>query len=203
MPAARIMPVMQTRIETDGEVAAQIAQAAVTAAACGRRFVLAVSPAAIAQQAIELLAQDARIRSILHVFLADTRFDACGRSAAEVRAMLERLPVRRGSLHMDVADQPDPVRAAGAYEQELRAFFGLSIGDLPRFDAVVLQSESGGGTAGVPARSRAIEETCRLAVANRARDGGAQFVTLTPPVIQRAGRLYVSACTGKTWRTAE
>jgi hypothetical protein len=196
------MRVMKSRIETGGEVAAQIAQAAGTAAACGRRFVFAISPAAITQQAIDLLAQDERIRSTAHVFLADTRFGACGRSGAEVRAMLERLPVRRSHLHLDVADQGDYVLAAGAYEQELRAFFGLSIGDLPRFDAIVLQSESGGGTAGVPARSRAIEETCRLAIANRAREGGARFVTLTPPVIQCAGRLFVTSCTGQPWRSA-
>lgn len=189
------MPVMQTRTATAEEVATEIAQAAATAAAWGRRFTVAISPAAATPDVARAL-----VRGNVHVFLADTRFDACGGCAAEVRALLGQLP--RGNLHFDVADHADTVRAACAYEQELRAFFGLAVGDLPRFDAIVLQAAPDGGTSGVPARSRAVEETCRLAVSNRASAGSAQFVTLTPPVIQHAGRLFVTAGAPHSWRTA-
>lgn len=128
------------------------------------------------------------------MFLADTRFDACGGATAEMRELLERLPLRRSQLHLDVADYGDPERAAAAYEQELRAFFGLSIGDLPVFDMVVLRLAASGDVAGLASESHALDETSRLAVANRPRAGGRRFVTLTPPVIQRAGRVFVTHC---------
>lgn len=188
------MRAMETQHNKGRGVAEEILRAAGTAAALGRPFVIAVSPSAVTPAAVDVLARDGRIGLNTHVFLADTRFDACGSGAAGIRSLLESLPIPRGRLHLDVADSADPVRAAAAYEQELRAFFGLAVGDLPRFDAVVLHMEPCGELASLSARGRAMNETCRLAVAERVRDGVERFVTLTPPVIQRAGRVFVTAC---------
>lgn len=193
---------MESRIETGERVAAELVRSAAIAADFGRRFVIALSPAVVTPQLVALLAADPGVSAGTHVFLADNRFGACGHCEAEVRAMLKRLPLARGNLHLDATHQADPVLAARAYEQYLRAFFGLAIGDLPRFDAVVLQSAAGGGTAGVPARSRALEETCRLVTFNRSCERGEQFFTLTPPVIQYARRVYLMACAAQPWRSA-
>ncbi len=188
------MPAMEKARTTAGGVAEELLRAADRAAALGRQFVIAVSPSAVTPEVVSILAADARLGASTHVFLADTRFDACGSCPGSVRELLETLPVPRSQLHLDVADNVDPVRAAAAYEQELRAFFGLAVGDLPRFDAVVLHLQPCGELAGLFAAGRAMSETSRLAIADRPVDGGARFVTLTPPVIQRAGRVFVTAC---------
>jgi 6-phosphogluconolactonase/glucosamine-6-phosphate isomerase/deaminase len=171
-------------------IASRILGAAGHAARAGKRFTLAVSPAAITAQAVEALVLARPVLGDFHVFLADTRFEGSGHTAASLRALLERLPLRPGQLHLDVADHGDPERAASAYEQELRAFFGLAIGALPRFSGIVLQL-AGGGVASLLSNSPALGETSRLATPNRS--GGERFVTLTPPVIQNAASVFVMA----------
>jgi 6-phosphogluconolactonase len=150
-----------------------------------------VSPAAITADAVEALVLAKPMLGDFHVFLADTRFTGSAHSASGLRSLLERLPLRPGQLHLDVADQGDAERGASAYEQELRAFFGLPIGALPRFDAIVLQLGCGGQVASLRSNSPALGETSRLAMANRA--GAERFVTLTPPVIQNAASVFVMA----------
>lgn len=186
-----MMTAMESQAQTCIGIASRILSAAQRAAGAGRRFSLAVSPAAIQAEAVEALVQLKPRLGDFHIYLADTRFAGSGHSAASLRELLERLPLRPAQIHLDVADQADPERAARAYEQELRASFGLAIGGLPRFDAVVLQLGCGGEVASLHSSSHALAETSRLAVANRA--GGERFVTLTPPVIQNANAVFVMA----------
>jgi 6-phosphogluconolactonase/glucosamine-6-phosphate isomerase/deaminase len=191
----RIMPSMeQQRQKTRGNVAEEILQASSDSATMGRPFVIAVSPSVLTPAVVALLAADGRLGAHTHVFLADTQFEACDDCPASIRALLETLPLPRAQLHLDVADSSDPMRAAAAYEQELRAFFGLAVGDLPRFDAIVLRLQPCGALSGLNAAGHAISETSRLVISERAASGGARFVTLTPPVIQRAGRVFVTGC---------
>jgi 6-phosphogluconolactonase len=187
------MPPMTRRHPSGKAVAAQVLAAAGAPGAGERRFALALSPAAIDPDALELLAGDDFIRGNAHIFLADTRFEGCVPGAAGLHRLLRPLVARDAQLHLEVANHADAERAAAAYEQELRAFFGIAVGDLPRFDVVVLRMDSCGGLAGLLANSHALDETNRLAVANRAPATGRRFVTLTPPVIQRAGRVVVIA----------
>jgi 6-phosphogluconolactonase len=182
---------MEQDSQSCSAIAGRILGAAGRSARTGRRFTLAVSPAAITAQAVEALVLARPVLGDFHVFLADTRFEGSGHTAASLRALLERLPLRPGQLHLDVADHGDPERAARAYEQELRAFFGLSIGALPRFDGIVLQLAVGGEVASLLSNSPALGETSRLAMPNRS--GGERFVTLTPPVIQNAAGVFVMA----------
>lgn len=187
------MRAMETNPDTRGSIVGEIAAAAAAAAAAGRRCAIAVSPSVLDEAVVAALAAQGEFRHPVHVFLADTRFDAGGRDPAEARALLRALPVPRGQLHADVADLADPARAAAAYEQELRAFFGLAVGGLPRFDAVVLRIARCGNLPGLHGGSEALDETSRIVAVNRAQDG-ARFVTLTPPVIRSAGRVLVAAC---------
>ncbi len=188
-----MMRPMQPDGNTRERIVGEIAGAAAAAAAAGRRCAIALSPSVLDAEVLAALAPQAGSWHAVHVFLADTRFDAGGRDPADVQAMLRALPVPRAQLHVDVADHADPARAAAAYEQELRAFFGLVVGALPRFDAVVLRMAPCGNLPGLAGGSDALDETSRLATVNRA-PGGARFVTLTPPVIRHAARVLVAAC---------
>ena len=184
---------MQSLDPCGPNLAGELVAAAAAAAREGRRWTAAVSPSAVDAGTAAALAAAGGFGPNAHLFVADTRFDAGGRDAAEVRALLNALPLERQRIHLDVAGIADPWRAAAAYEQELRAFFGLAVGDLPRFDVVVLRIATCGNLAGLADDSSALGETSRIAAVNRTTGGG-RFVTLTPPVIASACRVLVAAC---------
>jgi hypothetical protein len=147
------------------------------AVAGGRRYRVAVSPAVLTAELLAELAQGERFWSEAQVFLADTLFEGCCATPANSRERFAALGLRPGQLHADVADQSDPVRAAAAYEQQLRAVFALGPRDVPRFDAIVLRP---GALAELP------DETGRLAVVTWSPARRRRYVTLTPAVIHNA-----------------
>ncbi len=167
-------------------------------AAFGRsgRFTLAVSsgvltaPIADAFAVAPLAAE--RFWRGTHVFLADS--DA-GTDPRKLRAVARRLPLPANGLHLDVAEGPNPLKAA-AYEQELRAFFGLHGGLLPRFDLVVLALRPGGRLGGLLPGGRALDEIERLVRADFDLERGQYVVTLTPPVIRNAASIVVATSSG-------
>ena len=150
------------------------------AVAGGRRYRIAVSPAVLTPALLVELAQGERFWNEAQVFLADTMFEGCCATPANSRERFAALGLRPGQLHADVADLSDPVRAAAAYEQQLRAAFALGPRDVPRFDAIILRP---GALAELP------DESGRLAVAAWSPARRRRYVTLTPAVIHNAALL--------------
>jgi hypothetical protein len=159
-------------------IAAQLAAGARAAAERGASLSAALSPAVVTDDLIDALPRRRGLWQHAHLFLADTRFGLRGETASAVRARLAALPVGPHGLHLQVADGADPLSAAAAYEQHLRAHFALKPGELPRYDFVVLPAE--------PQR----EDLLRLAVA--VFSPGGQYVTLTPPVIRNARAVLIA-----------
>jgi hypothetical protein len=147
------------------------------AVAGGRRYRIAVSPAVLTAELLAELASGERFWSEAQLFLADTLFEGRCATPANSRERFAALGLRAGQLHAEVADQSDPVRAAAAYEQQLRAAFALGPQDVPRFDAIVLRP---GALAELP------DETGRLAVAAWSPARRRRYVTLTPAVMHNA-----------------
>ena len=147
------------------------------AAAGGCRYRIAVSPSVLTPELLAELAQGERFWDEAQLFLADTLFEGCCATPASSRERFAALGLRPGQLHADVADQSDPVRAAAAYEQQLRAVFALGPHGVPRFDAIVLRR---GALAELP------DATGRLAVSAWSPARRRRYVTLTPEVIQHA-----------------
>ncbi len=147
------------------------------AVAGGRRYRIAVSPSVLTPALLAELASGERFWDEAQLFLADTLFEGCCPTPARGRARFNALGLRPGQLHTDVADHGDPVRAAAAYEQQLRAVFALGPHDVPRFDAVVLRP---GALAELP------DETGRLAVAAYSASRRRRYVTLRADVIHHA-----------------
>ena len=101
---------------------------------------------------------------------------------SEASALICCDALRPAQLHFAVADERDAVRAAAAYEQELRAHFNLKAGQLPQFDLIV----TGTGNAQPVA-----DEYSRIAVARYSAAARRSYVTLTDPVLRaRIGHLW-------------
>ena len=177
--------------EGTAAAAARFAAAGRAALARSGRFAVAISPAVLTGPIVEALGAGPlageRFWRATHLFLTDT----CLAEGVAARALVERLPVPAGALHLEVAEHANPLTAATAYEQELRGFFSLRAGALPRFDLVLVALGADGRLGGLAPGGHALEEIERLALADFDPDTGRYFVTLTPPVIRNAASVLV------------
>jgi 6-phosphogluconolactonase len=131
----------------------------------------------------------------VHIFDSGSRWGS-GQVEAQSRsrdAPIE-LPIPAANLHAVPADRFDPNSAASAYEQQVRAFFGVAAGEIPRFDLMLLQLGADGHAALLFPGSSSLDETARLAVADYVVSLGANCVTLTLPLINHARTVLLVAC---------
>jgi 6-phosphogluconolactonase len=101
-------------------------------------------------------------------------------------ALLAKISIPAENVHRVRAENPDAAAAALEYEEELRRFFELEPGEVPRFDLILLGLGPDGHTASLFPDSSALEEKSRMAVANWVVKLNANRVTLTLPVLNRA-----------------
>lgn len=172
------------------EAAAQeILKAALQAVSERGRFTWALSGGSTPRDLYRRLASDpfrARMPwEAIHFFWGDERHVPPDHPESNFRmareAMLDAVPVPAGNIHRIHAEEADAERAAAAYEDELRSFFGPA----PRFDLVLLGLGKDGHTASLFPGGMAVHERERLVVAvlaSRVR------ITLTPPVLNHARR---------------
>ena len=153
------------------------------------RFVVALAGGSTPRTVYELLASEygdtADLNwSRVHAFFGDERTvppdheDSNYRMARET--LLDHVPI--GSVHRMRGELP-PEKAAAAYEEELRSFFGE---EPPRFDLIMLGIGGDGHTASLFPETAALEVTDRLVVANQVPKLETERITLTIPVINAA-----------------
>lgn len=95
-----------------------------------------------------------------------------------------RLPQR--NVHRIHAELP-PEAAAARYAEEIREFFGLEAGQMPRFDVIHRDLAPDGATAGLFPGDALIEDRQGLAAATYREEAGEWRVTLLPGVLLAAG----------------
>jgi 6-phosphogluconolactonase len=129
----------------------------------------------------------------IHLFWGDERHVPPDHPDSNFRMVRETLldvaPVPPGNVHRIRAEDPDAARAAAAYEAELRAFFQLAPGELPRFDLVLLGLGDDAHTASLFPGSAALHERERLVAAPWISTLQTFRITLTPPVLNRAAHV--------------
>lgn len=200
------MPLSRAELSVHDDSEALMRQAAEIAREAGRRavaargrFAVAAAPAELPRQALERLAPAHFAWSDVHVFASDHAWTAPARAGAERgnghngHAWLAGLPAPRHNVHAVPTGTSDPNAAASAYEQQMRAFFGVSAGELPRFDLVLLELGPDAHAASLFPFADSLDETGRLAVASYVSALGRHCVTFTAPLINHAREVVLLA----------
>jgi 6-phosphogluconolactonase len=126
----------------------------------------------------------------IHLFWSDERYVPPDHPDSNFRLvqeeLLSRITLPAVNIHRMHGENPDPTSAAADYEVELRSFFGLQPGQLPRFDLIFLGMGADGHTASLFPGSEALAEAERLVVTPWVAQVKVRRLTLTAPVLNHA-----------------
>ncbi len=137
----------------------------------------------------------------MHVFLADERLvsrRSQDSNFSMIRALLlDRVAVPSRNVHA-VRPRGTAESAAGHYQDEILASFGLKRGEFPRFDLVMLGIGQDGHTASLFPGAASLREMRLLAVGVTGAPGGLDRVSLTLPVINNSREvMFIATGRGK------
>jgi 6-phosphogluconolactonase len=162
------------------------------------RFAVALSGGSTPSLLFQCLAEEAEVGrrhrfpwGKVHCFWGDERMvpanhpDSNYRAARE--AFLDRLPIPAAQIHPVPTAAGDASEAARQYEARLVDFFKLAEGQWPGFDLIFLGLGVDGHTASLFPGTAAVSEERRLVIAPWVDKLRSHRVTLTFPVINRAG----------------
>lgn len=125
----------------------------------------------------------------IHFFWGDERCVAPHHQDSNYRmadeGLLSKISLPQANIHR-MQGERGPTSAAAAYEADLRAFFQLAPGNLPRFDLVLLGLGDDGHTASLFPGMAALSESKKLVVDVFHRGLQSHRLTLTLPVLNRA-----------------
>jgi 6-phosphogluconolactonase len=147
-----------------------------------------------------LMAGDPAVRTRLpwddmHFFWGDERHVPPDHPQSNYRMAWETLlsvaPIPAKNIHRVPSEEPDAVQAAEKYEQELKAFFELAGGQMPRFDCILLGMGNDGHTASLFPETGVLSETKRMVAASWVEKLKAHRITLTVPVLNRADLIVI------------
>lgn len=161
------------------------------------RFAVALSGGNTPRAVYALLASEYRTAlpwKNMFIFFGDERHvppeDAASNYRMANESLLSRVPIPPQNIYRIQAEL-DAERAAEHYEETLKIFFKLKIGELPRFDLVMLGMGEDGHTASLFPGTQALQESTRLVVANRVEKLGTERITLTLPALNAAAEVLV------------
>ena len=186
----RTLNTPQELFEAAAELVASAASEAVTERG---RFTLALSGGSTPKSLYTLLATNARTSlpwDRMFFFWGDERHVPPTDPESNFRmvdeAILSKIPVAPSNVFRVPAENPDAGAAALAYEQTLRKFFALEVGQVPAFDLILLGMGPDGHTASLFPGSEGLHEKSKLVIANWVEKFKTKRITFTLPVLNAA-----------------
>jgi 6-phosphogluconolactonase len=178
------------------KAAEQFVSLAGAAIARSERFTVALSGGSTPRALYSLLASAEYRERIdwrgVHLFWGDERCVPPDHPESNYRmvqeALLSRINIPPANIHR-MAGEKEPAEAATAYEDELRRFFQLTEGQVPRFDLILLGLGEDGHTASLFPGSAALEEKEHLVATAYVERLKAHRLTITLPVINAAAQV--------------
>lgn len=164
----------------------------------GDLYSIALSGGSTPRRLYALLANEAKLQGQIrwdrvHFFWGDERHVPPGHPDSNYRmaynALLSKVSIPSTNIHRIRAEDSDADKAAADYEQEIRRFFKIDAGQMPRFNCVLLGMGPDGHTASLFPDTAALEATKRLAVANWIEKFQSYRITLTAPLFSNADRI--------------
>jgi 6-phosphogluconolactonase len=135
----------------------------------------------------------------IHLFFGDERHVGPGHPDSNFRmateAMISKAPLSKDQVLRIKGENPDAEEAAREYEQALRSYFRLDLGDYPRFDLLLAGMGNEGHTLSLFPRTKALNPGGRLVVRNWVGKLCADRITLTAPAASSAA-LIIFMVTG-------
>jgi 6-phosphogluconolactonase len=161
-------------------------------------FSVALSGGSTPKTLYSLLVSDATLRAQvpwdkIQFFFGDERHvppdhaDSNFRMANE--AMLSKVSLKPEQVHRIKAENPDAEKAALEYEQELRAWFKLRPGQLPRFDFFMVGMGDEGHALSLFPGTKALHDNGRLVMHNWVGKFYTERITMTAPVANNAAQI--------------
>ena len=173
--------------------AEEVLAAAAEAVAERGRFTIALSGGSTPKSLYALIAANASASlpwDQMFFFWGDERHvppdDPDSNYGMAKETLLSKIPTPPANIFPSPAENPDAAAAADAYEQTLRKFFGLTPGQFPRFDLILLGMGPDGHTASLFPDTAALQEKSRLVIANWVEKLQTDRITLTLPVLNAA-----------------
>jgi len=193
-------------LDAVSEAAAQrFVGAAKMAITDGGRFTVSLAGGSTPERLYRLLASDTYRSQVpwqsTHVFFGDERTvppdDAQSNYRMARLAMLDAVPIPPDQVHR-MEGEREPLEAATAYEMAVRHTFGLAVGQVPRFDLILLGMGPDGHTASLFPHTRALENFTDLVVANYVAKFESWRLSFTYPVLNAAAQvLFLAGGTDK------
>jgi 6-phosphogluconolactonase len=101
-------------------------------------------------------------------------------------ALLSKIGAKPEQVWRMAGENPNAAAAASDYERQLREYFAITAGQVPRFDLVLLGMGPDGHTASLFPGTKALDERERLVVSNWVGKFYTDRITLTAPVLNHA-----------------
>lgn len=178
-------------------VTAKIVAALRVALATRRRATILLSGGSTPIPVHRALAQAERVDwELVHFFWGDERYvpphDAASNFRMARESFLDELGIAPDgpTVHRFPTDST-PSEDAAKYEAEIQAFFGLTDGEFPQFDVILLGMGGDGHTASLFPDTEALSETSRIVVANPVPAQNTTRLTLTYPALNHGRHIFV------------
>jgi 6-phosphogluconolactonase len=149
---------------------------------------LALSGGSTPKPLYEALAEQSLPWEKIHIFWGDERYVPSNHPDSNQlmarQAWLDRINIPVENIHPMPTGANDPSKDAQSYESELQQFFGVSAGEFPALDIILLGMGDDGHTASLFPHTEALQVCDRMITVGN-KDGQPR-ITFTIPLINRA-----------------